>query len=80
MLECRCLDRAHAQDVGEFVFLAHYDGWCFVDGPRRRMTLSAKSNGIVRGVESHEGEPYVWQACPWCGDDLPKPDDGEDGG
>jgi hypothetical protein len=87
MLERCCDDREHAERNREFVYLRDYDGWCFVDGPRRSMTGKASYLLNERGGMQHIGEFYSWESCPFCGADLPRPDDpeswtpsGEEGG
>jgi hypothetical protein len=90
MFERCCDDRETAERNGEFVYLRDYDGWCFVDGPRRRMTFKASYLLNERGGMQHIGEFYSFLDCPWCGAELPKPEDpeqwsptqadGEDGG
>lgn len=79
MFERCCVDREFAEDTGAFAYIATYDAWCFVDGPRRTMTFKASWLLTERGGESHDGEPFRWHSCPWCGADLPTPDD-ETGG
>lgn len=78
-LEWCCEERAFAEDVGNFLYLPNRDGWVFSDGPMRRMTSMAAFLASTRGGDDHTGEPYVFQACPWCGADLPRPDE-DDGG
>jgi hypothetical protein len=75
MLERCCTEREQAEHRGEFCYIAYFDGWCFTDGPRRRMSDLAVSNAAVRGMERHDGEPFVYSCCPFCGADLPKPEE-----
>lgn len=70
---CCCEDRERASESDGFQFIASLDGWCFTDGPRRRMTLTAQSFAVTRGIENHTGEPFVWTCCPFCGGELPRP-------
>lgn len=81
---CECRTRVEAERYGAFLYAPDRSGWIFVDDKLRR----ASSAGAARGVENHDGEPYVWECCPWCGHDLrpPRfdivwiPDDQGDGG
>jgi hypothetical protein len=75
MFERCCDDREQAERNGEFAYIAYYEGWCFTDGPLRRVSTLARSNGVLRGVELHSGEPYAWLDCPFCGAALPIPKD-----
>ncbi len=72
-----CTDRTIAEAAGEFVYLRDYDGWALVEGPRRWMTFKAAYLLSARGGTGHEGEFFSWDCCPWCGSDLPKPEDRE---
>ncbi len=72
-----CTSRTIAEAAGEFLYIRDYDAWCFVEGPRRRMTLKAAYLLSERGGDNHDGEFYGYESCPWCGADLPKPVDRE---
>lgn len=74
MAACSCLDRERAMEADSFQYISAYDGWCFLDGPRRRMSSIALSLAATRGVDNHSGEPFVWHDCPFCGGELPNPD------
>lgn len=73
MLEFCCQDRDQAERDGVFEYIGYFDGWCFTDGPRRRMSDRATSYAAVRGMDRHDGEPFVWLDCPFCGAELPIP-------
>ncbi len=75
MFEPCCTDRAIAEAAAEFVYLRDYDAWAFVEGPRRRMTAYHAYLLSDRGGDQHIGEFYSWLDCPWCGAELPRPDD-----
>ncbi len=77
MFEPCCTNRTIAEAAGEFVYLRDYDGWAFVDGPRRRMTFRAMYVLSQLGGDQHIGEWYSWLDCPWCGAELPRPADRE---
>jgi len=67
--QCDCKARHAAEKNGFFVRNAELHGWVFVDSSLRHRSTAA----AMRGIESHEGEPYVWHCCFWCGRDLPEP-------
>lgn len=74
---CRCFEREFAEEAGEFVYARRYDGYIFPYDPNRSMSLRTRME--VYSVRhdlmhpDHGGEPYVWQECPWCQGELPKP-------
>ncbi len=75
MFEPCCKEREQASFVGEFVYLRDYDGWCFVEGPRRRVSILTRHLQGWRDIENHDGEFYVYLDCPFCGAELPRPAD-----
>ncbi len=77
MFEPCCTNRTIAEAAGEFLYIRDYDAWCFVEGPRRSMTFRAMYMLGEGGGDSHVGEWYSWLDCPWCGAELPRPDDKE---
>lgn len=64
---CACPVRIVAQKDGWFIPAPPFDGWVFTDAPLRHSSPA----GAVRNVENHNGEPFVWTCCPFCGLDLP---------
>jgi hypothetical protein len=68
---CGCRERRDAFKDGWFIYAPDRDGWIFTDGPIRERTRAALYYGPERGVDDHSGEPFVWQCCPFCGEDLP---------
>lgn len=74
-LECRCDARRDALACGEFVYWPHSRVWVFTDGPFRSMSAGARIGAFVDRREfrheDHDGEPYRWTCCPWCGHELP---------
>lgn len=73
MPQCDCKERHAAEKEGRFIHDQSRDGWVFTEGPYRRMTFSAVYFESERGLENHNGEPYVWTCCFSCGLDLPSP-------
>lgn len=52
-----------------------WDGndWVLMSAPRRHTT------GLAKWREcGADGEPYVWADCPFCGGELPLPEEGEE--
>lgn len=47
-------------------------GWNWIDMPLRKATIKAQYFMEERDIEDHSGEPYVLEACPGCGGDLPQ--------
>ncbi len=77
MFERCCDERERAEKAGEFLYLRDYDGWVFVEGPRRSMTIKAAYYLGQRDGMNHTGEFYAWLDCPFCGAVLPLPADKE---
>jgi hypothetical protein len=73
--ECRCDRRIAALALGDFVFWPHSRVWVFTEGPLRSMSAAARIGAFVDRREfkheDHDGEPYSWVSCPWCGHELP---------
>ena len=72
-LVCDCAQRHAAEKLGEFFYWANFEAWVFSESVPRRMSTLARYYAAERGVENHDGEPFRWVNCPWCGLDLPKP-------
>jgi len=51
--------------------MANLDGWVFPQAPYR--TASPVAIYYADGRGTHDGEPYVYVDCPFCGRDLPMP-------
>ena len=64
---CRCATRQSAQRTGFFEYSKHLGGWFFPDDVRRVRVLREQS---WKNGKGHDGEPYVWTCCPFCGGDL----------
>lgn len=64
---CRCETRQAAQRTGFFLYSAALGGWFFPDDVKRTSVLREQS---WRAGKRHDGEPYVWTCCPFCGGDL----------
>ena len=62
-----CSDRHRAQVAGSFWWDAERGGWCWADIPKRR----ASSWKAKYFCGDHTGEPYLIEACPYCGVPLP---------
>jgi hypothetical protein len=58
---------------GTFLYHFALDAWVFVDAPLRRQSAAAVYFCIERNLPCHDGEPFGWVTCPWCGLDLPTP-------
>lgn len=70
---CDCDTRHTSERSGLFVYMSSYEGWVFTDCQLRRQSPAAIYWAIERGLECHDGEPFVWKdCCPFCGKDLPQ--------
>ena len=67
--QCACDARKAVQDAGEFAMAWEVGGWVFIRDPSRWVRDSWKNS--YHGTENHDGEPYVWSVCPFCGHPLP---------
>ena len=69
---CACDERYIARAQGEFVFMERWRGWVFTEGNTRRV----KNPWLLsyHETDNHDGEPFVWADCPWCGGELPPQD------
>lgn len=87
---CCCDTRREMRDKGDFVFSSLRGGWLFVKAKRRVMSAAARYRAFSErsewAHEDHTGESFIWECCPYCGNDLPQTEpyygqaDGEDGG
>ena len=66
---CRCDRRYDAMRRGQFVLDQQSGAWYFPDDPPRRVRDSFRL--AFYGIESHDGEPFRYSVCPFCGGDLP---------
>ena len=65
---CDCYTRRSAMRWGAFKYVERYDAWVFVDDKHNRRVREP-----WRVKEQHDGEPYRWVTCPFCGLDLECP-------
>lgn len=81
---CLCRARISAERAGRFLYrFAEPVGWCFADDPPRTTTFEK----AYRAEQNHNGEPFIWDLCPFCGREMiPPPNpyqrtwNGEEGG
>lgn len=66
---CFCAQRRQAQSLGEFGMAWECGEWVFVKDPSRHVSNPWRSS--YYGTDNHDGEPYVWTVCPFCGHPLP---------
>lgn len=71
---CDCKERHQASRDGTFLYNHNLEGWVFTDAPLRSASPLAIYYADGRGT--HDGEPFRWSDCPWCGRELhpPTPD------
>ena len=62
---------------GDFLWIAAFEAYVFIDAPKRRASAIAKLRAHYGKQEDMSGWPYTWTCCPWCGGDLDMPDNGE---
>ena len=73
--ECRCDNRMAALATGDFIYWPHHRAWVFTDLTPRSMSAGARIGAFVDRREykheDHDGEPYTFTVCVWCGHELP---------
>lgn len=71
---CACDDRLNAEAARRFVYWVARRAWCF-ESRRRAMSMRSRYYAFVDRAEykheDHAEEPYTFECCPWCGNDLP---------
>jgi len=67
---CTCNERLQAVRDGEFTQHAVH-GWIFPHDAYRSSTWEQR----YQADANHDGEPFAWTVCPWCGFDLSDPPD-----
>ena len=69
----RCAARIEAQRSGELIWHTGLSGYVLATAPLRRASPRARYLA-GEGAECHDGEPYVWTVCPFCGGDVEPPE------
>lgn len=67
----RCAERRDAMAAGTFLYDHTRQGWVSTDTPLRRPTMRARWLAIKHGAPDTDGEPFLWQLCPFCFHELP---------